>query len=89
MLATTGIIPEKATWQFLQDSAEQDNIKVLVDNAFDILDETLSTYRPDLKGILPRIFVKSQLTAKQVAGLINLLANPKLSEKENPDSRFA
>jgi type I restriction enzyme M protein len=82
----TYIIPEKATWQFLQDNAEQDNIKVLVDDAFDILDATLAVYRPDLKGILPRIFVKSQLTAKQVAGLINLLANPKLSEKENPDS---
>lgn len=82
----TYIIPEKATWQFLQDNAEQDNIKVLVDDAFDLLDQTLATYRPDLKGILPRIFVKSQLTAKQVAGLINLLANPKLSEKENPDS---
>jgi type I restriction enzyme M protein len=82
----TYIIPEKATFQFLQDNAEQDNIKVLVDDAFDLLDQTLATYRPDLKGILPRIFVKSQLTAKQVAGLINLLANPKLSEKENPDS---
>ncbi|WP_431135637.1 N-6 DNA methylase [Psychroserpens mesophilus] len=82
----TYIIPKEATWQFLQDNAEQDNIKVLVDDAFDILDQTLATYRPDLKGILPRIFVKSQLTAKQVAGLINLLANPKLSEKENPDS---
>ncbi|WP_271855116.1 type I restriction-modification system subunit M [Patiriisocius marinus] len=80
------IIPEKATFQFLQDNAEQDNIKVLVDEAFDILDETLAANRPDLKGILPRIFVKSQLTAKQVAGLINLLSNPKLSEKENPDS---
>lgn len=80
------IIPEKATFQYLQDNAEQDNIKVLVDEAFDILDETLAANRPDLKGILPRIFVKSQLTAKQVAGLINLLSNPKLSEKENPDS---
>lgn len=82
----TYIIPKKATFQFLQDNAEQDNIKVIVDDAFDALDQTLATYRPDLKGILPRIFVKSQLTAKQVAGLINLLANPKLSEKENPDS---
>jgi type I restriction enzyme M protein len=82
----TYIITEKATWQFLQDNAEQDNIKVLVDDAFDLLDQILAKYRPDLKGILPRIFVKSQLTAKQVAGLINLLANPKLSEKENPDS---
>ncbi len=82
----TYIIPKEATWQFLQDNAEQDNIKVLVDDAFDLLDETLAKYRPDLKGILPRIFVKSQLTPKQVAGLINLLANPKLSEKENPGS---
>lgn len=82
----TYIIPKEATWQFLQDNAEQDNIKVLVDDAFDLLDETLAEYRPDLKGILPRIFVKSQLTPKQVAGLINLLANPKLSEKENPGS---
>ena len=82
----TYIIPKEATWQFLQDNAEQDNIKVLVDDAFDLLDDTLAEYRPDLKGILPRIFVKSQLTPKQVAGLINLLANPKLSEKENPGS---
>jgi type I restriction enzyme M protein len=82
----TYIIPKEATWQFLQDNAEQDNIKVLVDDAFDLLDDTLAQYRPDLKGILPRIFVKSQLTPKQVAGLINLLANPKLSEKENPGS---
>lgn len=82
----TYIIPQEATWQFLQDNAEQDNIKVLVDDAFDLLDVTLAQYRPDLKGILPRIFVKSQLTPKQVAGLINLLANPKLSEKENPGS---
>ncbi|APY06916.1 DNA methyltransferase [Winogradskyella sp. J14-2] len=82
----TYIIPNEATWQFLQDNAEQDNIKVLVDDAFDMLDDTLAQYRPDLKGILPRIFVKSQLTPKQVAGLINLLANPKLSENENPGS---
>lgn len=82
----TYIIPEKATWQYIQDNAEQDNIKVIIDDAFDLLDETLAKYRPDLKGILPRIFVKSQLTAKQVAGLINLLSNPKLSVKENPDS---
>lgn len=82
----TYIIPKEATWQFLQDNAEQDNIKVLVDDAFDVLDKTLAAFRPDLKGILPRIFVKSQLTAKQVAGLINLLANPKLSQMENPES---
>jgi type I restriction enzyme M protein len=30
--------------------------------------------------------VKSQLTSRQVGGLINLLSNPKLSQKENPES---
>src|SRR5690606_33844785 len=82
----TYIIPKEATWQFLQDNAEQDNIKVLVDDAFDLLDQTVADFRSDLKGILPRIFVKSQLTSRQVGGLINLLANPKLSVKENPES---
>lgn len=80
------IIPKEATWEYLKANAEQDNIKVIVDDAFDVLDDTLAKFRPDLKGILPRIFVKSQLTARQVGGLINLLSNPKLSQKENPES---
>lgn len=80
------IIPKEATWEYLKANAEQDNIKVIVDDAFDVLDTTLAKFRPDLKGILPRIFVKSQLTARQVGGLINLLSNPKLSQKENPES---
>ena len=80
------IIPKEATWEYLKQNAEQDNIKVIVDDAFDTLDATLGANRPDLKGILPRIFVKSQLTARQVGGLINLLSNPKLSQKENPES---
>lgn len=80
------IIPKQATWEYLKANAEQDNIKVIVDDAFDVLDATLAKFRTDLKGILPRIFVKSQLTARQVGGLINLLSNPKLSQKENPES---
>ena len=80
------IIPKEATWEYLKQNAEQDNIKVIVDDAFDTLDTTLGANRADLKGILPRIFVKSQLTSRQVGGLINLLSNPKLSQKENPES---
>lgn len=80
------ILPEKATWQYLQDNAEQDDIKVKVDDAFEILETTISQFRPELKGILPRIFVKSQLSAKQTTGLINLFSNQKFSEKYNPES---
>ena len=57
-----------------------------MDDAFNTLDSTLAKFIPDLKGILPRVFVKSQMTARQVEGLINLLSNPKLSQKENPES---
>jgi len=82
----TFIIPEIATWQYLQDNAEQDDIKVKVDDAFEILETTVAQFRPELKGVLPRIFVKSQLTPRQLGGLINLFSNDKFSEKKNPES---
>jgi type I restriction enzyme M protein len=80
------IIPVKATWQYLQDNAEQNDIKVKVDDAFELMENTIAQSRPELKGVLPRIFVKSQLTARQLGGLINLFSNPKFSEKHNPES---
>ena len=80
------MIPEEATWQYLQDNAEQDDIKVRVDKAFTTIDGILADTNPDLKGVLPPIFVNSQLTARQTAGLINMFSQPKFSEKENPES---
>lgn len=82
----TYILPQKATWEYLKENAQQDDIKVKVDDAFDLMDVTISEFRSDLKGILPRIFVKSQLSATQVSGLINLFSNKKFSELENPES---
>lgn len=79
-------IPEKASWQFLKDNAEQDNIKVLIDDAFDMVQDILTEYNSSLNNLLPRIFVKSELSAKQTGGIINLLSHPKFSEKENPES---
>jgi type I restriction enzyme M protein len=80
------IVPKEASWQYLQDNAEQDDIKVKVDDALDKLQEVLDTYKPGNPDLLPRIFVKSQLTARQVGGLINLFSQKKFSEKENPES---
>lgn len=79
-------IPQKASWQYLKDNAEQDDIKVIVDDAFDMVQEILTDYNTSLNNLLPRIFVKSELSAKQVGGIINLLSHPKFSEKENPES---
>ncbi len=80
------IIPKKATWQYLQDNADQDDIKVKTDDAFELLEDTISRSRPEMKGVLPRLFVKSQLTARQLGGLITMFSNPKFSEKNNPES---
>lgn len=82
----TFVIPKTASWQYLKDNAEQDDIKVRVDDAFDVIQELLTTYNPQLVNLLPRIFVKSELSGKQTGGIINLLSHPKFSEKENPES---
>lgn len=82
----TFVIPKTASWQYLKDNAEQDDIKVIVDDAFDAIQDLLTVYNPQLNNLLPRIFVKSELSAKQTGGIINLLSHPKFSEKENPES---
>lgn len=79
-------IPKEASWQYLKDNAEQDDIKVIIDDAFDRVQDILTDYNPALNNLLPRIFVKSELSPKQVGGIINLLSHPKFSEKENPES---
>lgn len=83
---TAFVIPKTASWQYLKDNAEQDDIKVKVDDAFDAIQDLLTVYNPQLNNLLPRIFVKSELSAKQTGGIINLLSHPKFSEKENPES---
>lgn len=82
----TFVIPKTASWQFLKDNAEQDDIKVIIDDAFETIQELLLEHNPQLVNLLPRIFVRSELSAKQTAGIINLLSHPKFSEKENPES---
>ncbi|MEP6795899.1 MAG: class I SAM-dependent DNA methyltransferase [Saprospiraceae bacterium] len=82
----TFVIPPTASWQYFKDNAEQDDIKVKIDDAFDVIQDLLTVYNPQLNNILPRIFVRSELSAKQTGGIINLLSHPKFSEKENPES---
>ena len=79
-------LPLEATWTYLLENAEQDDIKVKVDKAFVLIDEILAHRNPDYKGVLEPIFVKSQLSVSQVAGLINMFSNEKFSEAKNPQS---
>ena len=79
-------LPKTATWKYLRESAEQDDIKVIVDKAFIAIDDILAVRDLDYKGLLPPMFVKSQLSAQQVAGLINLFSSAEFSEDNNPET---
>jgi type I restriction enzyme M protein len=80
------LLPKEATWEYLRENAKQDDIKVKADNAFMIIDDLLAATDPDHRGLLPPIFVKSQLTAVQTAGLINLFSSDEFSEAKNPET---
>lgn len=79
-------LPEEATWEYLRENAEQDDIKVKVDQAFMLIDDLLAATDPDHRGLLPPIFVRSQLSPVQVAGLINMFSSEEFSEAENPET---
>ena len=79
-------LPEVATWNYLLANAEQDDIKVKIDKAFVLIDELLGETNEDFKGVLQPIFVKSQLSTAQTAGLINLFSKDEFSEASNPEA---
>ena len=72
----TFIIPKEASWRYLKDNAEQDDIKVKIDDAFDKIQDLLTEHNGQLNNLLPRIFVKSELSPKQTGGIINLAFAP-------------
>ncbi len=79
-------LPQEATWTYLLENANQDDIKVKVDNAFIAIDDVLAEREPDHRGLLLPIFVRSQLSPVQVAGLINLFSSEEFSEARHPET---
>lgn len=65
------LIPEEARWENIVKNAQRDDIRGHID---DIL-ELLETKYPDkLRGLLPRIYAGSNLSAENVRGLITLFS---------------
>ncbi len=64
-------VPEKAGWEYIRSRARADNIKVILDDALELLEKT---YPKQLKGLLPPIYAGSNLDNESVAGLINLFS---------------
>jgi type I restriction enzyme M protein len=64
-------VPEKATWDYIRGKAQANNIKVILDDALELLEKT---YPDKLRGLLPRIYAGSNLDRENVTGLINLFS---------------
>ncbi|MFQ5500262.1 MAG: N-6 DNA methylase, partial [Candidatus Zixiibacteriota bacterium] len=65
------VIPEKARWSYILKNAQADNIKVILDDALELLEKT---YADKLRGLLPRIYAGSNMEREHVTGLINLFS---------------
>lgn len=71
------VIPEAAQWEFLRKSAQQDDVKIVLDNALEALE---FAYPDKLRGLLPRIYAGSNLSRENVTGLINLFSRDAFRE---------
>jgi type I restriction enzyme M protein len=69
--ANVFIVPENARWDYLRSNAQADNIKIIIEDALQLLEDT---YPEKLKGLLPRIYAGSNMSRDGVAGLINLFS---------------
>jgi type I restriction enzyme M protein len=65
------VVPREASWDYIRDKARNPEIKRILDDALELLERM---YPDKLRGLLPRIYVGSNLDAESVAGLINLFS---------------
>jgi type I restriction enzyme M protein len=65
------VIPEVARWENIRKNAQADDIKVKLDNILELLEKQ---YPEKLRGLLPRIYAGSNLSADGLRGLINLFS---------------
>ncbi len=67
----TFVVPEVARWSHLLKHATDDDIKIKLDDALEAVEKA---YPDKLRGLLPRIYVGSNLSRENVTGLINLFS---------------
>lgn len=70
-VANVFMVPAEARWEYLRERAQADDIKVIVDDALQAVEDA---YPRELKGLLPRVFAGSNLSRENVTGLINLFS---------------
>lgn len=69
-------VPQESRWSFLQAHAKQPTIGTLVDDAMDALENENAL----LKGVLPKVFARSNLDPTSLGSLIDLVGNIALGD---------
>ena len=64
------LIPEEARWSYLVEHAQDDDIKVKVDDAMEALQQRYD----ELEGVLPPMYAGSNLSRENLTNLINLFS---------------
>jgi type I restriction enzyme M protein len=65
------VIPLEARWENIRKNAQADDIKVKLDEILELLEKL---YPEKLRGLLPRIYAGSNMSADSLRGLINLFS---------------
>jgi len=74
------MVPEVATWDYIMAHAQDDDIKVKIDDALEALERN---YPDQLRGLLPRIFAGSNIDVENLRGLINLFSKKIFAEEHS------
>lgn len=69
--ANVFIVPDKARWSHILKHAGDDDIKIQLDDALELLEET---YPEKLRGLLPRIYAGSNMDRENLTQVINLFS---------------
>jgi type I restriction enzyme M protein len=74
-------VPEGARWNDLRKAAKLDDVPIgkRLDDAMDAIEKE----NPSLKGVLPKNYARRELTATQLAGLIDTFSRDDLASEEN------
>jgi len=72
-------VPPAARWSYLVANAKLPTIGKLVDEAMDAIEKE----NRSLKGVLPKVYVRDNLDAKALGGLIDLIGNIALGDAKS------
>lgn len=70
-------VPEKARWEYLQKFAMSHDIGKYIDEAL----EEIENANPQLKGILPKVYIRTPLESHILGELINIFSKIKFNHK--------